>query len=149
MSNEQQLLLRHSLWQQPNTQLLCGHQSLDPEFAGVLRQHQVSVLSWDLSTQQSFQNQHIDCQHGVPDPQALTADTILLMWPKSKALALALLDCIATMPNSAQQVLAVAANDAGGKSIGSAAQKAGHSAENRQRPALQPVAYSADSTTRI
>lgn len=129
MSNEQQLLLRHSLWQQPNTQVLCGHQSLDPDFAAVLRQHKVSVISWDFSTQQSFQSQHIHCQHGVPDPQSLTADTIVLMWPKSKALAQALLDCIAAMPTGAQQVLAVAANDAGGKSIGSAAQKAGHNAE--------------------
>ncbi|GGY48303.1 ribosomal RNA small subunit methyltransferase C [Bacterioplanes sanyensis] len=129
MSAEQQLLLRHDSWQRQDALIVCGHQSVEPEFAAILREHNVPLLSWDLPTQQRFQQQHVDARHAIPDPSQLQAHTLILMWPKSKALATALLHCLAAMAVPAQQVFAVAANDAGGKSIGSCASKAGHSAE--------------------
>ncbi|ASP38625.1 hypothetical protein CHH28_08015 [Bacterioplanes sanyensis] len=127
MSAEQQLLLRHNDWQHANTLVICGHQSIDADFAAQLQQQSIAVWSWDLSTQQAFAKAGVNALHTVPDFSQLTATTVILLWPKSKALALALLEGLATCQHI-EQVLAVAANDAGGKSIGSAASKAGHQA---------------------
>lgn len=87
------------------------------------------ILTWDWQTYQSYHQLADDArQFALPGPQSFDwqPQHIIVLWPKSKVLGQSLIRFIAT---SQRQCYAVAANDAGGKSIGKACQASCQQAE--------------------
>ena len=88
----------------------------------LLRDNNSQVLTWDWQTWQAYSELAPEKKEfAIPQAQveAFRDKTIILLWPKAKALALSLIELIASQ---ASECYAVAANDAGGKSIAKACQ---------------------------
>lgn len=93
-----------------------------PEWQQQLKDSNSHILTWDWQTHQQYQA--LDSTHkqfAMPQNQIreLQPKHIILLWPKAKTLALSLIELLASQVENSV-VYAVAANDAGGKSIGKA-----------------------------
>ena len=113
-----ELLLRHPDLLS-NSRLLCGpSQQLSPEFIAVLREQRLPIYTWSFETQQQL-SPYTDTYFGLPNNDWYQQDNTawIVCWPKSKELALHLIQWLAASGTQAP-VYAIAANDAGGKSIG-------------------------------
>lgn len=126
-SNLYELLQRHPHLLNSNTLVLGAAAELPPTWQESVRTQGLQILSWDLQTCQSYAPLSApQITHALPDSQHLTADkSIILLWPKAKPLALALLSKIAEQHSNCY---VVGTNDAGGKSIHKAAHELIHSA---------------------
>ena len=120
-ANPYQLLLRHSHLLNEGT-LIVGAEADTAGYCLQIVQHTpLSILTWDWQTYQAYptltEQQRI---FAMPDTQHFTdAKRVILLWPKSKLLALTLLKKIATVH---QECWIVGENDAGGRSIHKATQ---------------------------
>lgn len=114
-----ELILRHPDLLAADTLVLSAEPRVPGAFLQELRDRQATFHSWDWMTRCAVYRPDDDkVRFAVPDTAALAGfSRIVLVWPKSKVLALALigLACEAGIP-----VFAIGANDAGGKSIGTA-----------------------------
>ena len=114
-----ELILRHPDLLQEDTLILSGEPRIPGPFLQALRDSRATLHTWDWMTHcAALRPDDERLRFGVPDIAALAGfSRVVLIWPKSKVLALALvgLACEAGLP-----VMAIGANDAGGKSIGSA-----------------------------
>lgn len=119
MSNEYLALLRHPDLFGPETCVLGAADDLPGDWVSLIRQSGTHISSWDWLTCEAWRRHQIEAHFGMPDEEQLSGKRVILLWPKSKVLAQALL---ARLQGLTTQVIAVAANDAGGKSIGKAAQ---------------------------
>lgn len=119
------LLLRKPDLFTPRTLFLTGHAPLDGDWLSACQQHACRIRTWNWLVQDSASTLgEAQCQFGLPDPaDLLNCDTVVLLWPKANEQALMLLHWLSTQANAAaRRYYAVAANDAGGKSIGKRAQ---------------------------
>ena len=118
MSNEYQALLRHPDLLGPDTCVLGAGDDFPGDWTALIRESGAQIHSWDWLTCEAYRRAGIEATFGLPQETALEGKMVVLLWPKSKVLAQALL---ARLQGLAIRVVAVAANDAGGKSIGKAA----------------------------
>ena len=119
MSAVYDLLLRHIDLLTPKTTVLGSAKDFSGEWLSVVKKNELQINTWDWLTAQAYQG-HIDNKlitFGLPTTDQLQDRTVILLWPKAKPFAQALIQLIAT---TAKRCYVVAANDAGGKSIGSA-----------------------------
>ena len=117
--NHYELLLRHPQLLNADTLLLSAQGSLPATWLSHFKASQAKLLSWDWLTVLAHGGESEQVQFALPQPaQLVHAKRIVLFWPKSKPLALALLQLIAT---SQAELWVIGANDTGGKSIGKTA----------------------------
>jgi 16S rRNA (guanine1207-N2)-methyltransferase len=119
MSAVYDLLLRHTDLLATNTTLLGSAKDFSGEWLSTVKKNNIQINTWDWLTAQAYQDQidnHL-VTFGLPTTDQLQDRTVILLWPKAKPFAQALIQLIAT---TAKRCYVVAANDAGGKSIGSA-----------------------------
>lgn len=115
MSNNYELLLRHPELITENTIILGANADLPAGWLSLLKEAGAQVLTWDFLTQQAHQALD-NVKFAMPQVVDLeSAERIILLWPKAKQHALALIQLIA---NVHTECWVVGANNAGGKSIG-------------------------------
>lgn len=105
-----------------NTLIIGNGAELPPEWQQQVQQSGSHILTWDWQTFQQYTMLDEDHKHfAMPQNQiqALQPKQIILLWPKAKTQALNLIELIASQ-TQVESIYAVAANDAGGKSIGKA-----------------------------
>lgn len=109
-----ELLKRHPQLLNHQTLTLTAEPRIPGDWLAASRLAGSRIHSWDWMT---IQAAGLDTAHfGVPDASILEdIEQVILIWPKSKPLGLALINMII---GSGRTCFAVAANDAGGKSIG-------------------------------
>lgn len=114
--NHYQLLLRHPQLLDSDTLIVGAAAELPPEWRSLVQQQNVKILTWDWQTAQAYQPlSEPQVTYALPEAQHFTATKkIILLWPKAKPLALALISKIA---EQASECWIVGENDAGGKSI--------------------------------
>lgn len=127
-ANLYEMLLRHEQLLGPDTLIIGAESELPAGWSALLRNSGARLLSWDLLT--------INAHRPLTEPQVRfaipevrdgeTAKRVILLWPKSKPQAMALLNIIAATQPSCY---VIGANDAGGKSIGNNAQELCQSVE--------------------
>lgn len=118
--NLYQLLLRHPHLLDQNTLIVGAAADLPGAWSSLVKSQEVQVLTWDWQTAQAYRPlSEPQVQFALPDENHFAqAQRVIVLWPKSKALALALLQKIAAL---GKECWVVGANDAGGKSIHKAA----------------------------
>jgi 16S rRNA (guanine1207-N2)-methyltransferase len=114
-----EMLLRHPQLLDSNTLILGAEPRIPGDLLLQLRNSGASLHSWDWMTKRAATGIKTEqIRFGVPDAAALAGFTrVIVLWPKSKPLALAL---VRLMMEAGVEGYAVGANDAGGKSIGNA-----------------------------
>ena len=119
MSNVYELLLRHPALLTDRTTLIGAASDIPGEFRTLARAHRLNIQTWDLLTANAWRSFSDDSQvhFGMPDPDALRDRQVIMLWPKAKDFARALLQMLSAVTDHCH---IVAANDAGGKSINSA-----------------------------
>ena len=119
MSNVYELLLRHPTLFTANTTILGSEARFPAGWVDLLKQEHVHVATPDLQTAEAYQTAlpADRVQFGVPDIAAMSGRKVILLWPKAKAAGQALVSMLGHVTDSCY---IVAANDAGGKSIGNA-----------------------------
>lgn len=119
MSNVYELLLRHPTLFTANTTILGSEACFPAGWLDLLKQEQVHIATSDLQTAEAYQTSlPADRLHfGVPDIASMSGRTVIVLWPKAKIAGQALVSMLGTVADSCY---IVAANDAGGKSIGNA-----------------------------
>lgn len=119
------LLLRHSGLFGSGTVFLTDQTPIDGDWLRAYQQHNSRIRTWNWLVHKGAQSLGEDaCRFGLPEPQDLLhCDTVVLLWPKAHEHAQTLLQWLSSQPDaSSRRYFAVAANDAGGKSIGKRAQ---------------------------
>ncbi|WP_430460066.1 methyltransferase [Thalassolituus sp. LLYu03] len=113
-----ELLQRHPHLLTPSTLIIGAEAELPGGFASQMKASGSRLLTWDQLTANSFRPLGDKVSLTVPQPADVAgAETVVLLWPKSKPLALNLIELIA---NQTTHCWVIGANDAGGKSIGKA-----------------------------
>ncbi len=119
MSNVYELLQRHPMLLTANTTIIGSESRLPAGWAEHVQEHNVQVMTADWLTARAYQakeeSEHV--QFGVPDVSELAGRLVIVLWPKAKAAGQALISMLSQQLDSCY---VVAANDAGGKSIGNA-----------------------------
>lgn len=115
MPNTYELLLRHPQLVTDKTIILGTSAHLPSGWLSLLKDTGAQYLTWDLLTQQAHQGTE-QIEFALPQVSSVQqAETVILLWPKAKQQALALIELIA---NTHKECWVVGANNAGGKSIG-------------------------------
>lgn len=119
--NLYQLLLRHPQLLDQNTLIVGAAADVPPQWHSLVRSQNIQILTWDWQTAQAYAPlTEPQITFSLPDATQLAqAQRIILLWPKAKPLALALLKKIAVHH---KECWVVGANDTGGKSIHKATQ---------------------------
>lgn len=113
-----ELLLRHDELLDASTVIIGSESSLPSGWITKLRERQCHLLSWNWLTVEAHRPLEApQIQFGIPELNASHATRAIILWPKSKPLALALLRLVA---HHIDECWLVGANDTGGKSIGKA-----------------------------
>ncbi|WP_051219610.1 class I SAM-dependent methyltransferase [Oceanobacter kriegii] len=120
-----QLLCRHEDLHTDRTLVISAEANLDPDWVQLARDTGVSLQSWNWTTYQNAKRQlgEDKVSFGVPDNELPdNTERVILLWPKSKVLAQALVEQLAKTPDHRYlpELWIVGANDAGGKSINNA-----------------------------
>ena len=122
-----ELLLRHPHLFDEQTLVIGAGAELAAGWPDLLKNSGSQLLTWDLLTARAYQAAGAQCRFALPQPDDLArAGRVILLWPKAKALALALTGLIASRRT---QCWIAGANDAGGKSVGKACQALASSTE--------------------
>ncbi len=118
-ANRYEMLLRHPQLLDQHTLILGAEADLPAGWTALLRSSGARLLSWDWPTVQQHQPlTEPQVRFALPESRDLDGvKRVILLWPKAKPQALALLQLAAT---EARECWVVGANDAGGKSIGKA-----------------------------
>ncbi|MBN57770.1 class I SAM-dependent methyltransferase [Thalassolituus sp.] len=119
MSNVYELLQRHPMLLTANTTIIGSEAHLPAGWAEHAAEHKVQVITADWLTAQAYQADKETplVQFGVPDVAGLAGRLVIVLWPKAKAAGQAL---VSMLSQQVDNCYVVAANDAGGKSIGNA-----------------------------
>lgn len=113
-----ELLQRHPQLLSTNTLIIGAEADLPAGWLSLIRDSGCRLLTWDLLTAQAHQALNDKVTFAVPQSSDISdATCVILLWPKAKPLAQAMIELIA---NSQSECWVVGANDAGGKSIGKA-----------------------------
>ncbi len=120
-ANLYEMLLRHPHLLDEHSLVLGAESELPAGWTALLQSSGASLLSWDwLTVQQHRPLSEPQVRFGLPENRDLEGfRRVILLWPKAKPQALALLRLIA---GTTQECWIIGANDAGGKSIGKAVQ---------------------------
>ena len=98
--------------------------NMPSEWIQLMRQHDGRLCTWDWMTHTQAQAAGVNSQFGIPGLDATQFPeppaTAILLWPKSKELALLMTRYLSSL---VQRLWIVGANDAGGKSIGNACKR--------------------------
>ncbi len=122
-----ELLLRHPDLITANTLIIGAEADLPAGWQTLLKTTGAQVLTWDWLTAQAYRPLgEPQVRFAIPQPQDIADKQVILLWPKAKQQALALLQLVATQ---VQECWIVGANDAGGKSIGKACAALSESSE--------------------
>lgn len=115
------LLLRHPDLFTSRTLFVTGQAPLEGDWLSACKPHSCRIRTWNWIAHTSAASLGTDaCLFGIPETTDVDGiDTVVLLWPKANEQALALLQWLSAQPDAAsRRYFAVAANDAGGKSIG-------------------------------
>ncbi|WP_221801012.1 class I SAM-dependent methyltransferase [Oceanobacter mangrovi] len=120
-----QLLLRHPELFTANTLVLTAEADFEPQWLTLVRQQGSKIHSWDwaCARQAKLALAAEQVTFGVPATELPdNTERVILVWPKSKVLATALVQLLARTPahRYLPELWVVGANDTGGKSIGNA-----------------------------
>ncbi|MDF1764685.1 MAG: class I SAM-dependent methyltransferase [Oleibacter sp.] len=117
-------LLRHPDLLDSNTLILGAGAEMPAAWLAYVEEHSLTYCTWDLLTAQAYADEteftepHTLLNKAiVPDVNNTEANTVILLWPKSKVFGQALIQLLSQQHS---QCYVIAANDAGGKSIQSA-----------------------------
>ncbi len=124
------LLSRHPDLFQPGTLVIGSEPEQPASWVALMRSGQCTYLTWDWMSHESANNHSIEhVQFTVPSPEEDTirsASNVILLWPKARQLGIALVHVLSGQLTS---FWIVGANNAGGKSIGTACQRMGLTVE--------------------
>ncbi|MCD8523519.1 MAG: class I SAM-dependent methyltransferase [Saccharospirillaceae bacterium] len=113
-----ELLLRHPNLITPNTLILGAESDLPAGWLALLSSSGAQFLTWDwLSAQAHRPLTEPQVRFAIPQSEDFRGKQVILLWPKAKQQAQALIQLMATQVS---ECWIVGANDAGGKSIGKA-----------------------------
>lgn len=120
-----QLLCRHEDLHTANTLILTAESDFDPQWVSLARESGLRLHTWNWRCYQNAVNAlgEDKVSFGVPENELPeNTERVILVWPKSKVLAIALAELLARTPGHRYlpELWVVGSNDAGGKSINSA-----------------------------
>lgn len=120
MSKVYEALLRHPELLTGTTTVLGAEADLPGAWASAVKEKHISLQTWNLQTAEAWKAAGVSEQQihfGLPEPAALKDRNIILLWPKAKDFARALVQMLSQVTS---QCYIVAANDTGGKSVNTA-----------------------------
>lgn len=122
-----ELLLRHPDLITANTLIVGAESDLPATWQALLKNSGAQLLTWDWLTAQAHRPlAEPQVRFAIPQSGDFSGKQVILLWPKAKQQAQALIQLMATQVS---ECWIVGANDAGGKSIGKACAALSDSAE--------------------